>query len=280
MKVMGTMRVDADQGFLDSNATKILRNLGLTSNQIRLYSIALRQGSVTVGELARKSGIHRANAYKIVDHLKALGLIELILGSVNKVKAVDLGEAIDLMVARKEEILGAIRNYRLGFVTDSTHQTIEESIAEPNPSKIFAHLIIGRHTYALMERLIQGSSSEILWVTSSRGFLLQSNFGMTELMADKARRDRVSVKILTQPTEYGYQSLKDLSEVVEIRCHKGVDKTLRYMIADKKELVLKMAAPPKFLDQSVALWSNSRDLIQGLSLEFGRVWSKAARLNR
>jgi hypothetical protein len=50
---------------------------------------------------------------------------------------------------------------------------------------------------------------------------------------------------------------------------------LRYFIADKKHLILKMAAPPKVLDQSVAFWSNSPDLIQGLYYEFEKLWSES-----
>jgi hypothetical protein len=54
----------------ESTSTDLLGRLGLTKNQARWYTILLQEGPATIGEVAKRSGIHRANAYRIVSHLK------------------------------------------------------------------------------------------------------------------------------------------------------------------------------------------------------------------
>lgn len=53
-----------------------LLDLGLTKNEIRFYLVALESGKSPISYLARKSGVHRVNAYGIVEKLKLLGLID------------------------------------------------------------------------------------------------------------------------------------------------------------------------------------------------------------
>jgi sugar-specific transcriptional regulator TrmB len=74
----------------ESTGTDLLGRLGLTKNQARWYTILLREGPATIGELAKRSGIRRANAYRIVSHLKDIGLVELLLGGVTKVGALGI----------------------------------------------------------------------------------------------------------------------------------------------------------------------------------------------
>jgi len=266
--------VDCDE----STSTDLLGKLGLTKNQARLYTILLREGPATIGELAKRSGIHRANAYRIVSHLKNIGLVELLLGAVTKVRALGVGEALDILIARQEEQLDRIRSVKSRTRLEPSEQLVDYGIPSARLEHIFARLLIGRHVYAQQERLIQESKEEIIQVTSTKGFLLARNIGLIDSMATKARKDGVRVRILTETLGRSAGVRSEIPRELEIRHRTNTLTMLRYFIADKKHLILKMAAPPKVQDQSVALWSNSSDLIQGLHYEFERLWAASSRV--
>jgi sugar-specific transcriptional regulator TrmB len=263
----------------ESNITRVLRRLGLTHNQVKLYIIALKEGPIPIGRLAKESGIHRANAYRIVDHLKEMGLIELMLNGVNKVKAVDVKEALDILITRQEERLDSIRKYKSSMNIEGISPLIEDNSTLVYPQKMFARLLIGKHTYVKLGKLVQECKEEIIQVVSAKGFLFQTNIGLTDMMVNKARKDGVKIRMLTEADNYNFNLLLEFSKDIEIRHRANLVKMLRYIIIDRKQLILKMAAPPRFLDQSVALWSNSTDLIKGLYYEFKRLWSKSTSLS-
>jgi hypothetical protein len=207
-----------------------------------------------------------------VSHLKNIGLIELSLGRVTKVRALGVGEALDILIAGQEEQLDRIRSVKSRTRLEPSEQLMDYGMTSARPQQMFARLLIGRHVYAQQQRLIQESREEIVQVTSAKGFLLARNIGLIDSMATKAK-DGVKVKILTETVGHSATVRGEIPRELEIRHHADTLTMLRYFIADKKQLILKMAAPPKVLDQSVALWSNSSDLIQGLHYEFERLWA-------
>jgi len=259
----------------ESTGTDLLGKLGLTKSQARLYAILLREGPVTISGLAKRSGIHRANVYRIMSNLKNIGLIELLLGAVTKVRAVGVGEALDILIARQEEQLDRIRSVKSQTRLGASQPLMDYGMPPVRSQQIFARLLIGRHVYAQQERLIQESKEEIIQVTSMKGFLLARNIGLIDSMATKAK-DGVKVRILTETAGYSVSVRSEIPKELEIRHRANTLTMLRYFIADKKHLILKMAAPPPVLDQSVALWSNSSDLIQGLHYEFERLWAASS----
>ena len=48
---------------------------GLTRNEAKVYLALLKIGSASVNEITRKSGIHRVNAYDVINRLMEKGLI-------------------------------------------------------------------------------------------------------------------------------------------------------------------------------------------------------------
>lgn len=250
----------------------MMKLMGMTQNQIKIYLTILKKGPITVGQLAKEVGIHRANAYKLIDNLKELGMIEIILGRVNKVVAVPLDRALDILLSKEEEKLENIRKYRLRVIKEMIPMMIERKVMKD--SKIFARLLIGKSTYSRFKKLVEKSEKEILQVVSARGFLFQTNIGITDVMVKKAY-DGIAVKILTEVNDYNFEMLSDLSKDLEMRHHTRISNMLRYVIVDRRYLLLKMAPPPRFLKESLVLWSNSPNLIEGLRNEFKEVWSSS-----
>ncbi len=54
---------------------KILREIGLTDNEISVYKSLLQLGSTTAGPLTKKAGIHRSRVYEALNRLIDQGLV-------------------------------------------------------------------------------------------------------------------------------------------------------------------------------------------------------------
>lgn len=59
--------------------TEILREIGFSNNEIKVYMALLRIGSASATEITRKSGIHRANVYDSLEKLMERGLVSNIV---------------------------------------------------------------------------------------------------------------------------------------------------------------------------------------------------------
>ena len=58
---------------------EILKDLGLTKNEIEVYLTLLRKGSISVNEIAEKSGLHRQAVYDALDRLLEKGFVNFVI---------------------------------------------------------------------------------------------------------------------------------------------------------------------------------------------------------
>jgi len=54
--------------------TEVLRRIGLSEADVKIYLSLLKKGKANVTELAEDSGVHRTNIYSILDKLREMGL--------------------------------------------------------------------------------------------------------------------------------------------------------------------------------------------------------------
>jgi len=57
----------------------ILKELGLTNNEIEVYLTLLRSGSISVNTIAEKSGLHRQAVYDALDRLLEKGFVSFVI---------------------------------------------------------------------------------------------------------------------------------------------------------------------------------------------------------
>ncbi len=57
---------------------------GLTANEAKVYLAMLRIGSASVNEISRKAGVHRVNAYDIIERLVQKGLVSSVVEGAKK----------------------------------------------------------------------------------------------------------------------------------------------------------------------------------------------------
>jgi len=61
-----------------------LKELGLTNNEVEVYLTLLRKGSISVNEIAEKSGLHRQAVYDALDRLLEKGFANYVIKSNKK----------------------------------------------------------------------------------------------------------------------------------------------------------------------------------------------------
>ena len=87
---------------------KVLQELGLAKNEAKIYESLVREGELSVGEISKKSLVHRRNVYDSVNRLIEKGLIfEIIQSRENRYQAVDPNKLMEL-VEEKQQMLAQV----------------------------------------------------------------------------------------------------------------------------------------------------------------------------
>ena len=88
--------------------THIFQQLGLPKNEAKIYEALLKEGELSVGEIALKSKVHRRNVYDSMGRLIEKGLVfEIIQSKENRYQAVEPNKLMEL-VQEKQVLLESI----------------------------------------------------------------------------------------------------------------------------------------------------------------------------
>ena len=83
-----------------------LEEFGFTINQAKVYLSIIQNGSVTVGEIAKISQLHRQDIYKIIPILEKKGLIVRTIDKPVLVSAIPAEKALTRLLAAEKERIG------------------------------------------------------------------------------------------------------------------------------------------------------------------------------
>lgn len=82
---------------------EILRELGLTNNEIEVYLTLLQNGSISVNTIAEKAGLHRQAVYDALDRLLEKGFVNFVLKNNKKFFQSIRPEKIEEYLKEKEQ---------------------------------------------------------------------------------------------------------------------------------------------------------------------------------
>ena len=86
--------------------TKLLQNLGLTEREAEIYLILLDLGSTTTGQVIKKSGLHKATVYSILQRLIDQGLVSYVIkDGIRYFEAADPDTFLNVLREREENLL-------------------------------------------------------------------------------------------------------------------------------------------------------------------------------
>lgn len=83
----------------------LFQRLGLSKNEARIYEILLREGALSIGDIATKSSVHRRNVYDALGRLAERGLVfEMLESRENKYQAAPPEKLKELMLEKEREL--------------------------------------------------------------------------------------------------------------------------------------------------------------------------------
>jgi len=91
--VMATLEEDANT----------LSNFGFTHNQAKIYAAIARLHSASVGNISRMAKVRREHVYRTLPKLEKMGLIERVLGTPEKIKAIAVEDAFSLLIKKQRD---------------------------------------------------------------------------------------------------------------------------------------------------------------------------------
>jgi hypothetical protein len=84
---------------------QILKDLGLTENEAKVFLSAVKVGLAPISAIARESGIARTYVYELAEELKAKGLLaEIEVGKIKKIQALDYGGLLSYVERRQRDM--------------------------------------------------------------------------------------------------------------------------------------------------------------------------------
>jgi sugar-specific transcriptional regulator TrmB len=253
----------------------ILSDFGFTYNQAKIYVAITRLHAASVGSISRMAKVRREHVYRTLPKLEKMGLVERVLGTPEKIKAIPVEDAFSALIKRQKDEaekkvsgLMAKANTFLQHIKQTDWGSAPED-NEPQFSLVSEKDAIMSKTVAV----ISNAQKEIV-ITASRRKLAKFMFFFSDLLK-KSMKKGVRVQLLTEIPEDGDVLPRVLEENIspgtslELRYTK--DLPTHYLIADNKELLMETSTELDFTE-CPCLWTNNISLLALAQKNFTDAW--------
>ncbi|GEM_PF-3742483 len=250
-----------------------LTSIGLAEKEARALAHLTRLGTSKVTDLAKASGLKRAETYQVLERLQGRGLVEGTLSRPRNFTAVAPERAVAILVEERATQLKAIEGMK-----DDLQERLARLSGTPateRPGESFRILHDRNQITGQLGRTVRGAQKELCVVASSRSlFRLLLDEGLeAEFLAAKKRG--VEIRILTEILPGSEEIVGRMAGFASVR-HMMVPRPLRFVIADEREIVQYVTADPLVTgSKETALWIGARDHVQAQRAFFDDLWAPA-----
>lgn len=150
-----------------SNTLEALNQLGLTQYQAKIYLSLLGKRSSSANEIAHLTALNRGNIYLTLDELYQLGLVEKVISSPKKYRAVPIDNAVSILVGRKKSEFTGIQKIAEELINQTT---IVSSETEPKADKNVLILVPNQQLLVTIEKALNSTTSNVDTITSFSKF--------------------------------------------------------------------------------------------------------------
>lgn len=255
----------------DANA---LSNFGFTHNQAKIYAAIARLHTASVGGISRMAKVRREHVYRTLPKLEKMGLIERVLGTPEKIKAIAVEDAFSLLIKKQHEeaerklsVLNADAEAFLKHLKEKDWKTTPEE-NESQFSLVSEKNAIMSKTAALI-----GNARKEISIAASRKKLAKFMFFFSDLLK-KSTKKGVHINLLTEMP----QEDDTLPRFIEEQISPGKSLELKYsglqthyLIADNKEILIDTSTETDFAE-SPCLCTNNASLLALTQKSFADAW--------
>ena len=239
-------------------SVEVLKNLGLSSCQARIYLSLISYGASTVKQISIGSKMAREEVYLVLPKLHALGFIEKILERPTKYKAIPLQECISNLLEERKS-----KTYELEMQSKELIQKYKQTNFNGKNSTQLRQFIFVPSKQALIHRIkksVTHSEKSIDVLTSCKRLTCACN-SLYETIQDAWNRGVKGRAIINIPKGNHLDVINECwsKPSAELRYIPKYPKTV-IATYDKREVYI-FTEPEADLTDSPALWSNYPSLI-------------------
>ena len=250
-----------------------LEELGLTSNEARIYVHLVLEGSTRAGEVSKSLGIHRTETYNRLTALGSKGLVESTLSHPTRFVGIPLEKGLEMLLDGERSKLREHEKKREN-VCQLMDSLPKVGSADLPPERI--QVLQGIRTVALRsgEMLRNAEEQVCVLATESELARLYHQGAFDEVSSLKGRE--VNIRILCSTPVKGaeaisyFQSIDRFSEVRA--CSLRKDMTPSLILRDQTELVFLLNGSDAAGEDVSAFVTNYVALATAMGILFSSLW--------
>lgn len=255
-----------------------LAEFGFTHNQAKIYAAITRLRTASVGSISKMAKVRREHVYRILPKLEKMGLINRMLGTPEKIKAIPVEDAFSVLIKKQkdeaEAKLSALAVEAKAFVEHFKQRDWGNGIEEDG-----SQFSLVSEKDAIMSQIAAAISTahKDIAIIASRKKLARLMFFYAAWIKKSMKRG-VSIRVITEMPE----DEDVLPRIIEENVSPGALLELKYasalpahyLIADGKEMVMGTSTEADFTE-CPSLWTNNASLISLTNQSFNNAWQNA-----
>ena len=236
---------------------QLLEQLGLTKNEITVYTMLLREGTSLAGKITQKTGIHRRNVYDCLERLLQKGLIGYIKENNRKAYTITDPASLRDRLAQQQRDLESALPTMLALYTQQSEK--RETLFFRGAAGI---------KQVLQDQLSVAEEILVLATSADPSDVVKHYFPKYQLLR-KERSIRTRMLFDTSH-KASWTKLKQKLPLSRIRFLAGVNRSplAQYVYGDTVALIVWGADP-------IAIVIRQRDVAQGFRDNFETLWKQA-----
>lgn len=254
-----------------------LAKLGLSKNEIRVYTYLARTGMLKASEISEVISLHRTETYRILRDLEKMGLVSSVFEKPLKFVATPFEKTLDILIESKKLRLQLLERKKSDLV--SLWVSLPKAEVEFSKKEVFQILEGEEQINLKAEEILVNSKSEICVFASDSDISHFYHSGLLDKLQSIERRDG-SARLLTNDSPKSKFFLKELKLESVKTSHVCPQDLSSFIIADQEQLLLLINKNGEQEDsvgekkeKLAALWTNYEAFTKALGALFSELWS-------
>lgn len=252
----------------------ILRGLGLTPSQARVYLTAAQWGIASVSRISRTSGVRREDTYRTLPELEKLGLAQRMPGKPMKVRAEPIEQGFSILiknwkneVSKKELELNDSRDELLRYFKAYKKATT------PNEKETHFALLLERDRVVnKLKTLLRNAEKEVDVISSQKTLLPAIPLIARALGKETTRHLKTRIIIDDIIDEKSLrEAFQDSLPKLIIELRQMAKTHSHYLIIDYQQVMMATSPKPS-LGKLPYLWTDTVGFAEILQKDFEDLW--------
>mgnify|MGYP006290270469 CR=1 FL=1 len=250
-----------------------LKDFGLNTYEIKIWTALLSRGISSAGELSDISNVPRSRTYDVLESLEKKGFIIMKVGKPIKYIAVPPYEVVERVKKDIEERtkthVELIEEIKNDSILEELNMLYSKGVDIVEPSELSGALRNRDSLYQSLNLMLKSAEKSITIMTTDSGLARKAQVLAKNL--EKAAKRGVDIRIaapLTDRSRDAFERLKDFADIKDISHVKA-----RFVIVDGKQITFNLlddeTATPAY---DVGIWVNTEFFAQALEGMLENIW--------